>query len=251
MTNEAFNNDDDLFSYDPDQTKHIQSNDFYSSASDNTTSGVFDDISKRIDDTKDDDILGSFSLKIRFAESLLDTYNKFVRPSNVFFHKAVHQTLDQLTNGRFSMFYMYNFLEQNIIRRLNVSYLFENAFLQKTEDGSLEISSEFKQFLDQIKMDSDNNFVNCYIKTNLHINNHVLNNERSMYAQIAEKLDLPMHPVIADPNPPLQDLIHTLATSVSDYHDTMYKSMFESLSDAQYTEKLSELYSNPVRITKI
>lgn len=251
MTNEAFSNDDDLFSYNPDEEKQIQSSDFYSSASGKNTSEIFDDISKRIDDTKDDDILGSFSLKIRFAESLLNTYVRFVRPSNAFFHKAVHQTLDQLTSGRFSMFYMFNFLEQNIIRRLNVTFLFENAFLEKAEDGNLQISNEFKQFLDQIHMDSDNTFVNCYIKTNLYINNHILNNERSMYTQLAEKLGLPMNPVIADPNPPLEDLVHSLNTSVTDYHDTMYKSMFESLSDTQYTDRLSELYSNPVRINKI
>lgn len=250
MTNESFANDDDIFSYDPSTEKIVNQPDFSSSASNKSTGDIFEDISKRIEQTKDDDILGSFSMKVRFAESLLSSYTHFVRFNQVFFHKAVHQTLDQLTSGRFSMLYMFNYLEQNIIRRLNINYLLSNIFTEK-DDNVIRASEDFKLFMKKVQVDLDDTFISCYIETNLEINNHVLNNERSMYAHLAEKLELEMHPAISDPQPSVQTLLDSFSENITEHHQVLTESMYASLLDSDYLNKVSHLYSSPVRLTQI
>ena len=247
MTNEAFSNDDDLFSYDPTQEQVVDKTDFSASSSGKNNSDILDDISKRIDGTKDDDILGSFSMKIRFAQSFIESYTYFVQTSNAFFDRAVHQTLDQLTSGRFSMIYMFNHLEHNLLRRLNVKYILENTFLDSGEPSS----DDFKTFAKKVGLDLDEVFVGCYIESNIDINNHVINNERSLYMELAERLDLNPHDVIADSNPTLDELIESLPTTVDRYHQEMYEAMFASLADSGYTNKLSDLYSDKVRLSQI
>jgi hypothetical protein len=247
MTNEAFSNDDDLFSYDPSQEPVVDKPDFSASASGKINSDILEDISKRIDGSKDDDILGSFSMKVRFAQSFIESYTYFIQTSHTFFHRAVHQTLDQLTSGRFSMIYMFNHLEHNLLRRLNVKYILENTFLDTGEPSS----EDFQTFLKRVGLDLDETFIGCYIQSNIDINNHVINNERSLYMELAERLDLNPHHVIANSNPTLDDLVGSLPTSIDRYHQEMYEAMFASLADSGYTNKLSDLYSEKVRLSQI
>ena len=119
MTNEAFQNDDDLFNYDP-STESVNNQPNFSTSSSGTkyNSDILDSISKKFEDDKDIDTLGMLGIRIKFAQSLIGSYTEFIQRSVVPFHKAVHETLDEITNGRFSMIHMYNYLEQNILRRL-------------------------------------------------------------------------------------------------------------------------------------
>ena len=248
MTSESFASDDDLFGYDPSQESSSLPINPINSSPDYSSSDIFQDIGKRIDSSKDNDLIGSFTLKIRFAQSLLEAYTEFVQPTTVFFHKAVHQTLDKLTNGNFSFIYMYNYLEQNIIKRLHIKYLIESSFL--SEDNS-SISSDFKSFLSKIGLDIDSTFIKIHIRTNIDINNHILNNERSLYMNLAEKLSYTPHPLIDNPEPNSNDIHESIPNSIQGYHENMYESIFMSLADSNYTDKLSQLYLSPVKVSQL
>lgn len=247
MTNESFSSDDDLFGYDPSQESLSPSINPINTNLDHSNSDIFQDISKRIDSSKDSDLIGSFTLKIRFAQSLLASYSDFVKPNSVFFHKSVHQTLDKLTNGNFSFIYMYNYLEQNIIRRLHIKYLIETSFLSSNDF----ISLDFQSFLSKIGLDIDSTFIQIHIKTNIDINNHILNNERSLYMNLAEKLSFTPHFLIDNPEPNSTEIYQSIPDNIQAYHETLYESIFMSLADSDYTDKLSELYLNPVRLSQL
>lgn len=248
MTSESFASDDDLFGYDPSQESSSLPINPINSNSDYSNSDIFQDISKRIDSSKDNDLIGSFTLKIRFAQSLLEAYTEFVQPTTISFHKAVHQTLDKLTNGNFSLIYMYNYLEQNIIRRLHIKYLIESSFLSENNSS---ISSDFKSFLSKIGLDIDSTFIKIHIKTNIDINNHILNNERSLYMDLVEKLSFTPHPLIDNPEPSSNDIYESIPNSIQGYHQGMYESIFMALADSSYTDKLSQLYLSPVKVSKL
>lgn len=244
MTYQSFSNDDeDLFSYDPTSAP----SDTSLPKTDFGASEVMQSISKRIEKSKDDDILGSFSTRIRFAQSLLIAYTEFVSFGAVFFHKAVHQTLDNLTSGHFSLLYMYNYLEYNILRRINIKYLLEGAFINQKDS----VIHDFKKFMDKTGMSLDQNFISMYVKTNLDINDHIINTERSMYLLLAEKLQTSPHPVVIDPNPTIKELSDSFSSDASEYHEELFANIFASLVDSQYLQNLSNLSSTKVGFTQI
>lgn len=244
MTYQSFsNNDDDLFSYDPLSAPINES-----VSKDNlSSSDIIQSISKRVEETKDDNILGSYSTRIRFAQSLLIAYTEFVSFGAVFFHKAVHQSLDTLTSGHFSLLYMFNYLEYNILRRINIKYLLENTFIYK-EKVDLE---EFKKFVDKTGLNLDESFISMYIKTNLDINDHVINNERAMYLLLADKLQTSPHPVVVNPNPTIKELSDSFSSDASEHHELLFNNIFASLADSEYLKNLSDLASTKVGFTKI
>jgi len=247
MTNQPFaSDDDDLFAYDPSlnstQNNISSSNKIISDSSD-----MIQNISKQIEKSKDDDILGSFSTRIRFAQALLVAYTEFISFGAIFFHKAVHQTLDRLTSGNFSMLYMFNYLEYNILRRTNIKFLLQNTFL----DNEQEAVIQFKKFVDKTGFSLDDSFISLYIKTNIEINDHVTNIERSMYIALSEKLQITPNPVIINPNPTVQELSDSTPSSLAEYHDELFRSMFSSLADSAYLQNLSDLSSVQVRLSQI
>jgi len=244
MTYQSFsNNDDDLFSYDPSPTP-ANNNSFKTNFN---ASEVMESISKNVEKSKDDNILGSFSTRIRFAQSLLVAYTEFVSFGAVFFHKAVHQTLDTLTSGNFSLLYMFNYLEYNILRRINIKYLLENTFIDE-KDVAVQ---DFKKFMDKTGFSLDESFTSMYIKTNLEINDHIINNERAMYLLLANKLQASPNPIIVDSNPTMKELSDSFASSAAEYHEELFNSIFASLADSEYLQNLSNLSSIKVGFTQI
>lgn len=246
MTYQSFsNNDDDLFSYDPSSAPVNN----HSSKDNFNASEVIESISKRVEDTKDDEFLGSSSIRVRFAQSFLTAYTHFVGYGAVFFHKAIHQTLDVLTSGRFSMLYMFNYLEYNILRRTNIKFLLENTFFDK---GEIDIDLDnFKKFMNKAGFDLDEFFIALYIKTNIEINDHVINNERSMYLLLADKLQISPHPILVNPNPTIKELSDSFSTDASEYHESLFNDIFASLADSEYLQNLSNLSSIKVGFTQI
>ena len=244
MTYQSFsNNDDDLFSYDPSSAPVNN----FSSKDNFNASEVIENISKRVDDNKDGNILGASNTRIRFAQSFLTAYTEFVGYGAVFFHKAVHQSLDSLTSGRFSLLYMFNYLEYNILRRINIKYLLESTFIDKEKidlDG-------FKKFMDKTGFSLDEFFISLYIKTNIEINDHVINNERSMYLLLADKLQISPHPVVLNPNPTIKELSDSFSSDASEYHESLFNDIFVSLADSEYLQNLSDLSSTKVGFTQI
>lgn len=244
MTYQSFsNNDDDLFSYDP---LSAPVNNF-SSKNNLDPSEVIENISKRVEETKDENILGSSGTRIRFAQSFLTAYTEFVSFGAVFFHKAVHQSLNTLTSGRFSLLYMFNFLEYNILRRINIKYLLENAFL---DQENVELGA-FKKFMNKTGFNLDESFISVYIKTNLEINDHIINNERSMYLLLADKLQTSPHPIVVNPNPTIKELSDSICADASEYHESLFNDIFVSLADSEYLKNLSDLSSIKVGFTQI
>lgn len=237
------NNDDDLFSYDPSSTP-VNNIAFETNFN---SSEVMENISKKIEKSKDDDILGSFSTRIRFAQSLLIAYGEYVGWGATFFHKSIHQTLDSLTSGTFSLLYMFNYLEYNILRRLNIKHLLEGTFIKKHD----EVVQEFKKFMDKTGFSLDENFISMYINTNLEINDHVINNERAMYLLLADKIQKIPNPTIVNPNPSIKDLSDSFIMRTSDYHEELFNDIFASLADSEYLQNLSNLASIKIGFNQI
>ena len=61
MTSESFASDDDLFGYDPSQESSSLPINPINSSPDYSNSDIFQDIGKRIDSSKDNDLIGSFT----------------------------------------------------------------------------------------------------------------------------------------------------------------------------------------------
>jgi len=239
MSNESFASDDDLFSYDPSvETAKPQS------SFEKNNSEILQNISKKIEENKDEDLIGSLGLRVKMAESILASYAEFIKINSVFFNKSVHQVLDQLTDGNFSLIYSYNFLESNIVRRINIKFLLQSIFLEKGKS-----SEQFKKFMSKFDLGFDESFVDIYINPTLMINDHIINNERAMYVNLAIKLNRTPSPVITNPDPKIEDLIALVPSNVHHYHHQMFESIQESLPD--YIQDLSFLYSGEVKLSAI
>lgn len=243
MSNQPMFNDDDLFSYDPSldlpKDKVLSSNSF---AKDN--SEILNNISKKFVEDKDEDFNGSLGSHIKMAYSVITAYSDFVKIDTLFFHKSIYQSLDRLTNGSFSLLYSYNFLENNLIRRINIKFLLESVFYAEGINAE-----RFKEFTDKLGVRIDSHFINSYIDTNIEINDHIINNERAMYLRLAKKLNIEPNHLLVMPNPSIEDLINLIDDSLADYHTKFFNLIQSSHSD--YTEDLSLLCSSEVKISAL
>ncbi len=190
---------------------------------------------------------GTFSTKfqqvylsgnLKLAEAILSSYDKWIASSSsVAYFSTLNIMMDELTDGRFSVMYFYNTVEQKILRRINVNSLIGEAFDSKNHKGT----ETLKEFLAKIGIAFDGPYLSTYVGTLLRISNHILVRERAMYLSLAEKLQLPPNPLIIQDSPDFNEVIAVSKFTVTDHQTKIIEDQFIQNSNQEFMEKLNNM----------
>lgn len=214
MSYNISDNDDDLFDYDPSQETSTQVLDPQVPLS--TNDNISDDQSKH-----EREFIKSLKTNIEDADTDLglhdDTkmnvlvsnlYGSFQEAINNFvgmtrkdhFSRSVHITLDELTNGRFSMLNMFYYYEIRIIRRMVLANLFGTVFRDENVDNDNEPMTPFLQRVSEmLNITFTKNYYTSTFDVSIDMLNHVLTIDKIVYQFLADKLGIaPSELVMAD-----------------------------------------------------
>ena len=244
MSDPIFQNDDDLFNYDPskDSSKHL---DFSSSTSSdkNKENQIYSHISKNIDNNDDDALDGVNGLRVKFSQAVIGSYDYWIASAlPVAYTSTINDVMDQLTGGRFSDLYLYNYLEINIIRRINIIGIMDDAF----SSASSSASDSFKTFMKKIGVDITDSYVPVYIGTLTRITSHILAQERSMYLSLAEKLQVTPNPAVLDSNFTQESALRNARLSVQQSQRDLIDNKFIQNSDSNFFDRLNNMNTTQI-----
>ena len=230
-------NDDDLFDYDPsvEKVKEQLYNSVSDTKSDNT---LLSDLSRNIKNNDDQTFDGHTEIRVKLAEAILGSYDKWINnASSVAYFSTLNTMLDELTNGRFSVMYFYNTIEQKILRRININTLIGESFIVKNDNNK----DTLKEFLTRIGISYDGPYLSTYVGTLVRISNHILIRERAMYLSLAERLQLSCNPLIAQDSPNFEEVIALSQFTVTDQQEKIIQNQFIHNSDEYFLEKLNNI----------
>jgi len=236
-------NDDDLFSYDPSKEEKPSAPFVASSSNSKISNEIYDQITKNIEENDDENFLKINGLRIKFAQAILNSYHFWVSPiSALSYLNTVTTVLDQLTNGRFSDLYLYNYLENNIIRRNHIIFLLTETF----DPNNVKDSQSFDQFLEKMGIKLNDSYVPTYVGTLVRISSHILSKERAMYISLADKLKVVPNPAVLDPHPSTEEVFDATQASVASSQAAMISASFDRNIDASFVEKLNNLNTTEI-----
>lgn len=231
--------DDDLFSYDPSKEEK-QKEPIYSSVSDikSTDNTLLNDLSRNIKNNDDETFDGKTEVRVKLAEAILSSYDKWLASAtSIAYFSTLNTVLDELTNGRFSVMYFYNTVEQKILRRININTLIGEAF-----DPKLTQSNDtLKQFLDRLGISYDGPYLSTYVGTLLRISNHILLRERAMYLSLSERLQLSPNPLIIQDSPDFNEVLSISKFTVTDQQSKIIEDQFIQNSNQEFMDKLNTM----------
>ena len=244
MSDPIFQNDDDLFNYDPskESSKPI---DFSSSVSGdkNKENQIYSHISKNIDNNDDIALDGVNGLRVKFSQAVIGSYDFWLSSAlPVAYTSTINSVMDQITGGRFSDLYLYNYLEINIIRRMNIMHIMDDAF-SPDEDSN---SDTFKTFMKKIGVDIVDSYVPVYIGTLTRITGHVLAQERSMYLSLAEKLQVTPNPAVLDGQFHHEAILRNAKLSVQQSQRDLVDAKFVENSNSNFFDKLNNMNTTQI-----
>lgn len=250
-----FQNDDDLFDYDPetdteDTSSSSLQSEAYVSPSSNRNKNVEDFISsakKFVDEISLDDNSPIDEQKVKLAISFHEAtalyYQKVQAPS---YMKSVSIVLNTLTNGDFSRIQMFNHKESLILQRLRYLSMMNKVFSTSDPDDSV-----FKELFDLLKIEYSFDHVQTFYLSSVNISLFCLNLDRLIYKHLGEKLNLPIKQELLDDtylNEPDKFFIQ-LNDSVSDHHmSSMYADTFIDIANSGLLQELSEFYNLPFNL---
>jgi hypothetical protein len=229
--------DDDLFDYDPsiEKPKEQLYNPVSDIKSDNT---LLSDLSRNIKNNDDQTFDGHTEIRVKLAEAILGSYDKWINnASSVAYFSTLNTMLDELTNGRFSVMYFYNTIEQKILRRININTLIGESFIVKNDNTK----DSLKEFLGRIGISYDGPYLSTYVGTLVRISNHILIRERAMYLSLSERLQLPCNPLISQDSPNFEEVIALSQFTVTDQQEKIIQNQFIHNSDEYFLEKLNNI----------
>ena len=229
--------DDDLFDYDPSVEKSKEQ--LYNSVSDiKSDNTLLSDLSRNIKSNDDQTFDGHTEIRVKLAEAILGSYDKWINnASSVAYFSTLNTMLDELTNGRFSVMYFYNTIEQKILRRININTLIGESFIVKNDNNK----DTLKEFLTRIGISYDGPYLSTYVGTLVRISNHILIRERAMYLSLAERLQLSCNPLIAQDSPNFEEVIALSQFTVTDQQEKIIQNQFIHNSDEYFLEKLNNI----------
>jgi len=238
-------NDDDLFDYDPSTEKQKEVS--YNSVSDvKSDNKLLSDLSRDIKDNDDQTFDGNTEIRVKLAEAIIGSYDKWINnASSVAYFSTLNVMLDELTNGRFSIMYFYNTIEQKILRRININSLIGQSFIVKDDDDK----DVLKQFLAKIGASYDGPYISTYVGTLIRISNHILLRERAMYLSLAEKFQLPSNPLISEVNPSFEEVIAFSKFTVTDQQEKIIQNQFIHNSDQSFLDRLNSIGLSNINFT--
>lgn len=229
--------DDDLFDYDPsiEKPKEQLYNPVSDIKSDNT---LLSDLSRNIKNNDDQTFDGHTEIRVKLAEAILGSYDKWINnASSVAYFSTLNTMLDELTNGRFSVMYFYNTIEQKILRRININTLIGESFIVKNDNTK----DSLKEFLGKIGISYDGPYLSTYVGTLVRISNHILIRERAMYLSLSERLQIPCNPLISQDIPNFEEVIALSQFTVTDQQEKIIQNQFIHNSDEYFLEKLNNI----------
>lgn len=255
MSYSISDNDDDLFDYDPSQETSTQVID------QQYTETPVSDISSDDQTKHQREFINSLKTNINDADADLDLhddtkmnvlvsnlYGSFQEAINTFvgmiskdtFSRSVHITLDELTNGRFSMLNMFHYYESRIISRIALINLFGTVFHNDSLDADEEAIAPFLQKVsDLLKINFTKNYYNSTFNVTIDILNHSLTIDKVIYQFLGDKLHLPLNELTTlDFNElnsaDLERIMHNLTSD--GFRQTMHEAMLESFMSVESTE---------------
>lgn len=241
MSDAFSQSDDDLFSYDPSQEKKKNTSFDSFSVNSKPNNELYDQIAKDIKNNDEDNFLEINELRVKFSQAVLGSYYFWVNPSTaVSYVNTVTTVLDQLTNGRFSDLYLYNNLEITILRRSQLVYLLDGTFNQDNHKND----ESFKSFMKKLGVDVDQTYIPTYVGTLIRISNSILARERSMYLELAQKLNIVPNPAVLDINSDKDDtdnMAASLKSTVNSIQEDHLSNIFIANFSESFVNKLNNM----------
>lgn len=252
-----FQNDDDLFDYDPEtdtDTEDVSSAVFqseqYTPSSSTRNKTVEDFISSAkqfVDEISINDSSPIDEQKVKLAASFHNAtaayYQKVQTPSYI---KSVSIVLNTLTNGDFSRIQMFNHKEALILQRLRYLSMMNKIFTTSDPDQNV-----LKELFDIMKIEYSFEHVQTFYLSSVNISLFCLNLDRLIYKHLGERLNLPIKQELLDDsyiNEPEKFLIE-LNDPVNDEHmSQMYASLYTEMANDGLLKDLSDLYNIPFNL---
>ena len=242
-------NDDDLFDYDPelDQsssasvsqelfTKSSESSDFQNFVSKNKSD---DDI-----DLSSNQLIDQHKVKLALAFHSA-THRHFSGVESPTYFKAITLVLDKLTDGHFSLIYMFYRKEALIAQRLLFLSMMD-AVTNFSEKDSQNILSEI---LSHLGITIDKLHVDLNYGTSLSICRHAVATDRVIYQHLSDKLSIPVNEFIIDPHYNYAENPSAIADIInSDIYTKIFSSITIALAEEGILEKLQETFGTKVTL---
>lgn len=231
----AFDNDDDLFDYEP------ESNDSSNISIDYETDSLklTQEEQEFVNSIKSSqNYFGNLNeaevkLAVGYLESSYNFIEKESSPNGHLF--ALRYTMDELTEGRFSLLELFKTTEMKILRLLSFINLSESIF---GDDGQ-----SFKEILKDIfDIDVGDLHVRLIYNTHLAISRHSLVINRNIYTQLSEKLNIPIEPKLLENNIDVDEI----KISYSNLAENVHTNIIKQLAEEGLTSKVSEAFTTHV-----
>jgi hypothetical protein len=230
--------DDDLFEYDPSKESLQKSSSEIFSSSVSGKNKIFDDISEDLKNNKE--AINFFDgMRVKFAEAFVSAYQRTISSLDLsaYFY-TVNAVLNDLTDGKFSLFYLHKVTEQTLLKRIAVNHIINSTFMdtESTKDPA------FVNFLKGVGVQDVSEYFDLYGGVLMKISSHVLNVERSLYMRICEELNITPNPCVLDSSPTPEEVYKCLISSPSDVHSELLNVEAFKLMDDSFYQKLSGIF---------
>lgn len=267
MSNYLSDNDDDLFDYDPslsqDSAPSVEA--ARSSSTGGSTSSVsgsekdfVDSFKNNINTDLDADLDSDKNLISapisHLYSSFHDAVDSFISSVRRDHHsKSVHITLDQLTDGRFSLVNLFYFYEMRLGRRIALVKLFGSIFHRDSDS----LSPLLEEISSLLKIKFTSLYYQSTFLSTINILNHTVMMDRIIYQFLAGKTGLSVQPfLLNDVNEMDLSEIETLVSSL-DIHsfrrstqDAMFTAFFKASDNdtpADLPAQIEEAFSIPAK----
>jgi len=145
---------------------------------------------------------------------------------------SVYRTLNDLTNGRHSLYHKFYELELDIIKAIVLNKFISSVFFTSSDKGKLE------ELNNALGINFDSRYIKTYFKSFVDINSFTISQNIAVYKVLGEELGIAIDPNVLAGKKPLADL------SLESQKDRFFN---DSLS-VDLKEKLSQSLSNELSI---
>jgi len=260
------NNDDDLFDYDPSSETENSINETNTAEKLEEITGLSKDQEKLLQQVKDNitvsdaDIIGDTNNKVNTLRSEL--YTSFQAAISLLveniraehFSKSVHVTLDELTQGRFSMLNLFYKYELKLARKISLIALFDKVLISKDDE---EKSPFIETISELLKIEISPLYIKSSFSTTNKILVHSFTIDKVIYQFLADKLKMPVNQDILDydfEHSTVEEIENKLNSfTIDNFNKSIEHNMLHAFFSAEKTENnitlqsmLEEIYSTKV-----
>ena len=247
-------NDDDLFDYDPNEDKNASLKEPSSFESFLSSSKKEEELNDSLSDILEEN---KIKLALSFHHATSHHFSKIETPAYI---KSVGLVLDKLTNGDFSLIYMFYRKEALIAQKIfflrmmesvletaqNVSIITEDAPPQEESNSSV-----LSTILKALGLNMTEEHVSIFYGSSVSICKHSLTVDRIIYQHLSEKLSIPVIDSLLDPHYDHSNNAHYLQQiASSDIYNKIFESITCKLAEDGILEKLRDTFGTNVKLTR-